>query len=208
MYVFCGWSHTSNLLTSASTKANILIDQTGHARLADIGLLAIFSDPTNLLSSSSYPEGGAARWMSPELIDPQRFGLENGRPTKDSDCYALGMVVYETISGNIPFHQHGDMTVFMKVVAGERPARGVGFTESLWKMLELCWAPQPNNRPSIKEVLQCLQKGLNLSEPPSPEVDEEVENDDDDWDSASDSPGMFSRFTPCSVSWSHRLPWL
>jgi len=36
--------------------------------------------------------------MSPELLDPERFGMpESGdnRPTKQSDCYALGMVIYE-----------------------------------------------------------------------------------------------------------------
>ena len=59
--------------------------------------------------------------MSPELIDPQRFGLENSRPTKSSDCYALGMVIYETISGHLPFHKDADMTVFVKVLNGKRP---------------------------------------------------------------------------------------
>jgi len=33
--------------------------------------------------------------MSPELLDPERFGSSDDRPTKQSDCYALGMVVYE-----------------------------------------------------------------------------------------------------------------
>jgi hypothetical protein len=36
--------------------------------------------------------------MSPELLDPEMFGLpelEGERPTKQSDCYALGMVIYE-----------------------------------------------------------------------------------------------------------------
>lgn len=32
--------------------------------------------------------------MSPELLDPERFG-GGDRPTKQSDCYALGMVIYE-----------------------------------------------------------------------------------------------------------------
>ena len=32
--------------------------------------------------------------MSPELLDPLRFG-SSGRSTRESDCYALGMVVYE-----------------------------------------------------------------------------------------------------------------
>jgi len=36
--------------------------------------------------------------MSPELLDPERFGMpksEDNRPTKLSDCYAIGMVIYE-----------------------------------------------------------------------------------------------------------------
>lgn len=33
--------------------------------------------------------------MSPGLLDPDQFGIADCRPTKKSDCYALGMVVYE-----------------------------------------------------------------------------------------------------------------
>ena len=100
--------------------------------------------------------------MGPELIDPQRFGLKNNRPTKSSDCYALGMVVYETISGKFPFHQHADLTVFMKVLAGEHPTRGPGFAEDLWEMLKMCWRSQPNDRPGIEDVLLCLERSRAL----------------------------------------------
>jgi hypothetical protein len=117
--------------------------------------------------------------MGPELIDPQRFGFENSRPTKSSDCYALGMVIYETVSGNLPFHEHSDLTVVMKVLAGERPPRGAGFAEELWKTLEQCWVPQPNNRPSIEDVLQCLEMVSGLLEPHS--LGEETEEDGENW---------------------------
>ena len=33
--------------------------------------------------------------MSPELLDPSRLDDRDPRPTKESDCYALGMVIYE-----------------------------------------------------------------------------------------------------------------
>jgi len=192
-YVLGDWDHSSILLNSL-IKANILIDQTGHARIADFGLLTIISDPANVLPSSSYSQGGTARWMSPELIDPQRFGFENSRPTKSSDCYALGMVIYETISGHLPYHKHTDLTLFVKVLEGVRPPRGSGFADSLWGMLELCWIPQPNARPSIENVLQCLERVSRFSEPPSPGIDGRV-NAGGGWDSTSDSSsGMFSPF--------------
>ena len=90
------------------------------------------------------------------------------------------MVVYETISGHFPFYQHGDLNVILKVLAGELPSREAGFTDSLWKMLELCWTPKPNDRLSIEDILQRLEAIQILPELP-PGVDEEV-GDYDDWD--------------------------
>jgi len=194
-------------------KANVLIDQSGRARLADFGLLTILSDPANLLSSSSCMEGGTVRWMSPELIDPQQFGFEKSRPTKSSDCYALGMVIYETISGNQPFHKDKNHTVSLKVLRGERPPRGLRFTETLWNMLELCWVSQPNDRPSIETVLQCLEGIPSLPEPVSPGVDEEM-GEGDDWDSTSDYSGVLNGTSDLTMAESkgvHRVsatqPW-
>ena len=78
-------------------KYNILVDNSGHACLAGFDLLTMASDqPT---TTFSFIEGGTPQWMSPELFDPESFGLQEGRPTKASDCYALGMVIYEVLSG-------------------------------------------------------------------------------------------------------------
>jgi serine/threonine protein kinase len=101
--------------------------------------------------------------MSPELIDPQQFGLQHSRPTESSDCYALGMVIYETISGNLPFHNDADLTVFVKVIQGKRPPRGPKFRKDLWMMLEQCWESQPRNRPSVGDVLRFLETYTNPS---------------------------------------------
>ena len=144
-----------------------MIDETGCARLADFGLLTIISDPENFLSSSSCTQGGTVRWMSPERIVPQEFGLKDSHPTESSDCYSLGMVIYETISGHPPFHEHRDITVSVKVLKGEHPPRAAKFTEGLWKLLKMCWAFQPNNRLSIKDVLHCLNTGSVPLETPN-----------------------------------------
>ena len=49
---------------------------------------------TILFSESITSWGGTSRWMSPELL--MLAGPGSGiRPTCESDCYALGVVVYE-----------------------------------------------------------------------------------------------------------------
>ena len=57
----------------------------------------------------SFTAGGTPRWMSPELLDPERFGASDDRPTKKSDCYALGMVVYEVRPNAFPFSESLDL---------------------------------------------------------------------------------------------------
>jgi len=103
-----------------------------------------------------------AHWMSPELLVPEKFGLEESRPTKASDCYALGMMVYEVLSGQMPFHQRPFFTVVLRVLKGERPEkpggeRGVRFTDTIWGMLELCWQPSACDRIGAKAILWGLE---------------------------------------------------
>lgn len=42
------------------------------------------------LSATTVSSAGTVRWMSPELLFDQ-----DSRANRESDCYALGMVVYE-----------------------------------------------------------------------------------------------------------------
>lgn len=78
-------------------QKNVLVDLVGNtatARVTDFGLMTMADSSTNLLSESILSSAGTFRWMSPELLDPKRFGSD-GRQTRESDCYALAMVIYE-----------------------------------------------------------------------------------------------------------------
>jgi len=123
--------------------------------------------------------------MSPELLDPDRFGLRDGRPTKRSDCYALGMVILEVLTGKPPFPNYNGMTVMRKIVEGEHPGRpegeeGVWFTADLWGMLEQCWSLEPARRPTIDNVLQCLRRGSTGWQPLPPNSGNRARPDDDE----------------------------
>ena len=123
--------------------------------------------PDQSTDPSSYMDAGTTQWMSPELLDPGRFNLTEGRRTKESDCYALGMVIYEILSGQAPFAPLRPPPVIWRVLEGLRPGRPEGtvrvlFTDDIWKTLELCWKHQPGERINAKIVLQRLEKASPL----------------------------------------------
>jgi len=97
--------------------------------------------------------------MSPELLELE---IQDQRRTKPSDCYALGMVIYEVLSGHAPFHRYLDQAVALKVQRGDHPERPQGvegkwFTDDVWRILESCWQSKPDNRPSTHDVFQRLE---------------------------------------------------
>ena len=147
-------------------KANILINHKSQACLADFSLLTIVSDQSTVISSCI--EGGSIPWMSPELLDPAKFGLVESRPTKESDCYALGMVIYEVLSGRMPFAPNTPPAIMRMVLEGKYPERPQGkegkrLTDAIWGVLELCWKSLPNDRIGAKAIL----RGLEGNPPPS-----------------------------------------
>ena len=113
--------------------------------------------------------------MGPELIDPDGFGFKDSRPSKESDCYALGMVIFEVLAGQPPFLGYINVVVMKKVVDGDRPERPQGsksvwFTDDLWEALGKCWSPQPKARPQVEVVLGYLERGSTVWQPLSPDI--------------------------------------
>ncbi|KAF9643873.1 kinase-like protein [Thelephora ganbajun] len=176
------YMHDQGIVHGDLKGANIMIDKDGHARLADFSLVTSIPDQSTFVSSCI--EGGTIPWMSPELLDPESFDLKERRPTRGSDCYALGMVIYEVLSGQAPFAAYSPFSALTKVLRGERPKRPQGeggrlFTDGIWEVVELCWKREPGDRASAKDVFQCLGGTPSLSRP-SFNVDDDAETDSDD----------------------------
>lgn len=93
-------AHRLGLVHRDVKSSNILLEAgTGHAKLADFGLAAA-------LEGAGQPEDrftrtgsilGTPAYMSPEQInDPSRVG-------RGSDVYSLGVVLFESLTGTVPF---------------------------------------------------------------------------------------------------------
>jgi len=153
----------SNCVAHGDLKGrNILIDGEGHPRLADFGITSVISNlnAVNATSVSSRPQG-TCRWMAPELLVPDDFGLEVSTPSYKADVYALAMVIIELFTGDHPFPTSPDTAVTYKVMKDIRPPRPTNeaalvLSDEFWALVERCWHRDASQRPHIDEVLNGL----------------------------------------------------
>ncbi|KAJ7216754.1 kinase-like domain-containing protein [Mycena rebaudengoi] len=144
--------HSRNIVHGDLRGANILITQDWSACLTDFGLTS-FTDTTAATTTSH--RAGTIRWMAPELIDPDRFGLKFRRTTA-SDVYAFACVCLELYTGRPPFADVREGGVVLKIVQGERPAQPSTMppmSEALWKYVSEWWAEDPATRPPAEMVV-------------------------------------------------------
>jgi serine/threonine protein kinase len=89
-----GYAHEMGLVHRDIKAGNILIDQQQAPRLTDFGIAGVFKSGPQALEITS---GGSLFCMSPQQ-------LENHRPTPSDDMYALGVLLYQMITGYPPFY--------------------------------------------------------------------------------------------------------
>ena len=83
-------AHESGVLHRDLTPSNVMLDGKGRARITDFGLAVLAED------SAIERPAGTPGYMAPELFS-------GGRPTMQSDLYALGLVLYEVFTGKRAF---------------------------------------------------------------------------------------------------------
>ncbi len=88
------YAHQMGLVHRDVKSGNILIDTHNAPHLTDFGIAGVFKSGSNALDITS---GGSLYSMSPQQ-------LEGIRPQPSDDIYALGVLMYELLTGNPPFY--------------------------------------------------------------------------------------------------------
>ena len=101
-------AHSKNIVHCDIKPHNILIDKNLNPKIADFGIAKMVSNQTMVYTSTVM---GSVHYLSPEQA--------TGRPvTASSDVYSLGVVLFEMLTGRVPFE--GDTAVAVAMMHAEK----------------------------------------------------------------------------------------
>lgn len=143
---------------------NALIDDEGHARLGDFGLVRIPSEGRKTGYTAEANHTGTPRYLSYELVQPEKPD-EHVIPTTASDVHAVGCIALEIVFLQLPYANrqvvgqiYGDISKRVPPAA-TLPWEGVPppAVKDLWKMVVACWNIDPAARPSAAQLQKYMR---------------------------------------------------
>ncbi|MEP7358988.1 MAG: serine/threonine-protein kinase, partial [Anaerolineales bacterium] len=145
------YAHSRQMIHRDVKPANVLLEKTGRVILTDFGIAKILTGPSYTVTGATI---GTPAYMSPEQ------GL--GRPGDHrSDIYALGVMLYQLATGQLPYEADTPLAVMLKHVNEPLPLPRTfkaDLPEGIERIILKAMAKNPDDRfQSADEMLDQLR---------------------------------------------------
>ncbi|WP_294762802.1 Stk1 family PASTA domain-containing Ser/Thr kinase [uncultured Lactobacillus sp.] len=167
-------AHKHNVIHRDLKPQNILMDKHGNIKIADFGIAVALNQNSVTQTNSAI---GSVHYMSPEQT-------RGGLVTKQSDIYSLGIILYELITGNVPFN--GDSAVSIALKHAQEPIPSIrkqdpNIPQPLENVVLKATAKDPRDRyNSAKEMKDDLDTSLEPGRANEPVFKPTHGNNDDE----------------------------
>lgn len=150
--------HKNGIVHRDLKSLNILLERKGKTLtpvLIDLGLGKTIRNPTDEMQTVGCL--GTASWMAPEMAS-------EGKWSTKTDMFALGVIMWEVLTGAYPFPSMGWNQVLAFVVrengrpdTNTQAMKHAKVTKSQQALVESLWHQDPSRRPSAQEFLVQLK---------------------------------------------------
>ncbi|RIK77319.1 MAG: hypothetical protein DCC67_12860, partial [Planctomycetota bacterium] len=143
--------HDHGIVHRDLKPANIFIDE-GTVKIGDYGLSKFISCSRRSGQTESV---GTVHYMAPEIA--------NGRYGREIDAYALGIILFEMLTGHVPFEGESVGEVLMKHLTAEPNLEAI--EEPFRSVVKGAMAKDPERRINHAAEMAAMVRGVELPKP-------------------------------------------
>lgn len=154
------YAHGHGIVHRDLKPANALVDEQGNLFLTDFGIAKLLESASPRLTQTDAIMGTPA-YISPEQAKAQTVNQR-------SDIYSLGIILYEMVTGSVPFVADTPLAVILKHISDPLPLPSLikaDIPESIERVILKALAKEPDDRyATAAEFLSAWKRALEEKE--------------------------------------------